>query len=85
MAAQRVFWIQTPGVGDDGKIVRDLFSAYGQDAEMYKDPNQPSKWIVSTPRAGQSGVLPPRYTVIPSLARLAVVSRQGDVTSEETF
>ncbi|MCU1348332.1 MAG: hypothetical protein JWO56_1362, partial [Acidobacteria bacterium] len=63
MAAQRVFWIQTPGVGDDGKIVRDLFGAYGQDAEMFKDPNQPSKWIVSTPRAGQSGVLPPGYTV----------------------
>jgi hypothetical protein len=38
MAAQRVSWVQTPGVGDDGTIMKQLFEYGGPDSEYYRDP-----------------------------------------------
>ena len=63
MAANHVFWIQTPGVGDDGTIATKIFDAWGKDAELYGHPQDQGKYLLISPTPGQVKRLPPGYTV----------------------
>ena len=60
VSSRRVYWIKTPGLDQDGKIIREIFQARGGTVE---DINN-GVAAVSMPENGDIGELPPGYDVI---------------------
>lgn len=63
VAAQRAYWVHTPGLPDDPDVLRGIFGSDATVDAAEGEDTAGATYIISRPAAGDVGVLPPGYTI----------------------